>query len=170
MTSLSRDDSERFGLSTGVEILLALIAGISSLWFSRSYYFNADRVGWGIPSADRNQSLFWWGTAISVAVSLLLAIMAAIRSGRFRLAFVSAGAITSALMFMSRWLGLRYVTWALLPAIFPWIMAFGVHAGPGKWVGFLWVFGVNTVFYTAMIGGAMALLRGRKGLRGEAKS
>jgi hypothetical protein len=170
MTSVSRDDSERFGFSVGRGIFLALASGLSALWFSRSYYFNSDRVGWGDVSADRNQTLFWWGTAISVAVSLLLVIVTTIRSERFRLALGGAGTLTGIVMLLTQRPELRYAAVMLIPGIFAFMMAFGVHAGPDKWVRFLWMFGVNTVFYTSIIGGVLALLNRGKRLHGKAKS
>jgi len=167
MTSLPRDDSERFGLSVGVGVFLSLISGLSALWFSRSYYFNSDRVGWGDRSADRAQSLFWWGAVISIAVLLLMALIISTRSKRFRFAVGGAGTLSGILMLVSQRPGLRCVSWPLLPGVFATMMAFGVHSDFRKWSSILWVFGINTLFYSAIIGGAFTLLNWRKRLRGK---
>jgi len=171
MSFPSRIRSEGFVLSVGTGILVAMISGTSALWFSRSYYFNANRVGWGDASADRSQTMFWWGAVISAGISLLLASITATRSKRFRIALAAAGTLTAALMFVSQRPSLSYMSRALLlPGLFGWILAFGVHADLRKWAGLLWVFGINTVFYAAIVGGVLSALNGRKRLHDKAKS
>ena len=138
----------------------AILSCIGALWFSRAYYLNSDHVGWGDSAADRNQSIYWWVTVICVAVSLLLILLSAVRSERVRFAVLGASALTGSLMVI-RWPTLRYAAISLIPGLFATVIAFGVHSGPRTWIRFLWVFGINTVFYTTIIGGIDALSKGR---------
>jgi hypothetical protein len=163
MTALSKGDSERSGLSVGAGVFLALASGVSALWFSRSYYFHSDRAGWG----HRNQPIFLWVSVISAAVSLVLVVITGIRSVRFRLAVGSAGTLTVVLALLLRYGGhgdLPYAVIPLFPGILAYMMAFGLHSDAGKWVDFLWMFGVNTVFYATIVAGIIALLNRRKRL------
>ena len=169
MSSLPGNDSRRFGFSTAGGVFLALVSLIGALWFSRSYYSNSGNVGWGDPSADKNQSIFWWGTVISLAVLLLMVIVVAIRSERFRFAVMGAGTFSGMLMFVSQKPDLRYASWPLLPGMFATMMSFGVHADFQRWASLLWVFSTNTLLYAAMISGGLKLLNRRKPTASKAR-
>lgn len=157
MRSLSRTNSEGLGLSTGSGVFLALVWGIGSLWFSRSHFFNSDRVGWGDPSADRDQSLFWWGTVIGSATSLLMAMITGIRSAGFRFAVWSTATLMGILTLLAIKFSLKYAEVRLLPGLLAYGIAFGVHSDARNWIDSLWLFWIHTVLYAAMVAGILAL-------------
>jgi hypothetical protein len=167
MTFESTNDSSRFRLPLVPSVFLALTSGVSALWFSRSYYFNSDRVGWGSPSADRDQSIFWWGTVISIALLVLSTTVAAIRSARFRISVAGATTLAGILILAGQRPGLRFLSWPLVPGIYAAIMALGVHSDFRTWTGLLWIFGINTVFYAAIIAGILAQVNQRKRLHAK---
>jgi hypothetical protein len=173
MRLLKKSASENSGGLVGTLVSVALFSAGTALWFSRSYSLNAFDNAWGDPNFYSNLRFFLWGAVVSLVVLLLVVAFAAVRWRRIRLAVMSAIAICGTLMLVSTWSDrqVAQITAApLLPGAFVGMMAFGVHSSPGKWVGFLWVLGINVALYATIIAGVSAFLgRQRRGKELTAK-
>jgi hypothetical protein len=118
-------------------ILPILGSGLTTLWLSRAYSVSATStsIAWADAGYYRNLKLLYWGAVLSVCALILIIGMGAVRSKRFRLAFLGSVRLWSLLLFVSKWGGLRVAAVPLMPGIIIEMMAFGVHSGPLSWVG-----------------------------------
>ena len=160
MESLRKATQDHPAFVAVTTLCLGLVSGVGALAFSRSYQFNSDLVGWGDSVADRNEAVFWWGATISVAVLLLVLTFASIYWRGFRMAFISSITVCGTLAWVSSYSDRMIAQIAavpLLPGVFVSLIAFGIHAGPGKWVGLLWVLEVNAALYTGLIAAVLSL-------------
>jgi hypothetical protein len=124
-------------------LTLGVASAVTALWLSRAYSLSA--TSW---AAD---DIYLWGALLSLCALTLLVGIGAVRSERFRIAFGRSATLCVLLMLMSQWAGVRMAAVPLMPGVIIEMMAFGVHSGPLRWVGALWVGGVNTVLYGSII-------------------
>jgi hypothetical protein len=162
-----------FRLSSAFSWFVGAVAGLSALWFSRSYGMNAFGEAWGDPNFYRNLSFFWWGTIVSLIVLLSIIILAGLHSRRFRLSVIGSCLFCTSLWLIStvadRHIA-RITSIPLLPGIFVLLLSCGVHSGIGKWVGALWVLSIDTVLYSVIMAALFPYWIGNHNKELEAKS
>jgi hypothetical protein len=165
MQSWRKDDPVGPDYLLYLSVVFALISSFIALWFFRLYELNAGLVGWGDASADAYQKFLWWGRRVSVSVLLLFVIIASLRSRRLFLTATSAGIFCAALMLTTRLTGVKWIATPLLPGIFGYMLAFGVHSDIGELASVLWVWGLNAFVYTLVFAGLFTVTRSTLGAK-----